>query len=266
MQFAKIGTDMKQIKPASIARIHTHECFTFLMDVSDFLRFIPEEGKTDKLSQAIGRMDETFQAFDRSIHAEAGPSGTMLACEADAACLKSWRNLRAFVEALAEHPDPETKAAARKARHIIREQKDAARVSRAERNVICSIIAYNLREMPEESIQMMGLEAWLADLEKKIRLFEEADKLRISQTTQWVPNEVQLTRQKAIQAYRDLAALVNALAMTSPEPLYDAFIDRLNTKADEVSSLLKLRSTLRQKSEEKTAGGASSEKPSAANA
>ena len=55
---------MKQIKPASIARIHTHECFTFLMDVLNFLQLIPEEGKTDKLLQAINQLDETFQAFD----------------------------------------------------------------------------------------------------------------------------------------------------------------------------------------------------------
>ena len=120
--------------------------------------------------------------------------------------------------------------------------------------------------MPEESIQMMGLEGWLADLEKKIRLFKEADQLRITQNTQWVPNEVQLTRQKAIRAYRDLALLVNALAMTSTEPLYDTFIDQLNTKADEVTTLLKLRSTLRQKSEEKTAEDTSSEISPAANA
>lgn len=165
---------MKQIKPASIARIHTHECFTFLMDVLNFLQLIPEEGKTDKLLQAINQLDETFQAFDDAIHVDAGLSGTLLAREADAACLKSWRNLRAFVEVLTEHPDPEIKAAAQKARYIIRERKDAAQVSRAERNVICTIIAHNLREMPEESIQMMGLEGWLADLEKKIRLFEEA--------------------------------------------------------------------------------------------
>ena len=46
---------MKQIKPASIARIHTHECFTFLMDVLNFLQLIPEEGKTDKLLQAINQ-------------------------------------------------------------------------------------------------------------------------------------------------------------------------------------------------------------------
>ena len=132
--------------------------------------------------------------------------------------------------------------------------------------MICTIIAHNLREMPEESIQMMGLEGWLADLEKKIRLFEEADQLRITQNTQWVPNEVQLTRQRAIRAYRDLALLVNALAMTSTEPLYDTFIDQLNTKVDEVTTLLKLRSTLRQKSEEKTAEDTSSEIPPAANA
>lgn len=29
MQFAKIGTDMKQIKSASIARIHTHDVLRF---------------------------------------------------------------------------------------------------------------------------------------------------------------------------------------------------------------------------------------------
>ena len=257
---------MKQIKPASIARIHTHECFTFLMDVLNFLQLIPEEGKTDKLLQAINQLDETFQAFDDAIHVDAGLSGTLLAREADAACLKSWRNLRAFVEVLTEHPDPEIKAAAQKARYIIRERKDAAQVSRAERNVICTIIAHNLREKPEETIQKMGLEGWLADLEKKIRLFEEADQLRITQNTQWVPNEVQLTRQKAIRAYRDLALLVNALAMTSTEPLYDTFIDQLNTKVDEVTTLLKLRSTLRQKSEEKTAEDTSSEISPAANA
>ena len=60
--------------------------------------------------------------------------------------------------------------------------------------------------------------------------------------------------------------LVNALAMTSTEPLYDTFIDQLNTKVDEVTTLLKLRSTLRQKSEEKTAEDTSSEISPAANA
>lgn len=245
---------MKKIKTISLSSLRTEEDFGFLKLIVTETANLPKEGEGGSPSEisvlsegstpALTASVSTFSSVvDAALKDSASVPSSAIASEADSARDASWRGLNNYLKAMTAHPNEDKRSLAVEMKGLCDKYGDPTSLPQTEESGILHNLLQDFDSYLEDTLNSVGVDAWLDDLREKENAFLEAVAARTEQEASRTVGIVKQKRQSADEAYRSLVDLVNALAVVNGDAPYATFIDHVNVLIDQQKSVLKARAT-----------------------
>ena len=201
------------------------------------------EGSTPALTASVSTFSSAVDAFDAALKDSASVPSSAIASEADSARDASWRGLNNYLKAMTAHPNEDKRSLAVEMKGLCDKYGDPTSLPQTEESGILHNLLQDFDSYLEDTLNSVGVDAWLDDLREKENAFLEAVAARTEQEASRTVGIVKQKRQSADEAYRSLVDLVNALAVVNGDAPYATFIDHVNVLIDQQKSVLKARAT-----------------------
>ena len=238
---------MATIQKLDLTRLRIEEVFAFLQLVQSETKYL-----TDDLTKtAVEQLNAAMGSYDGALKDPAVVPSVSLANECDAKRDLAWTGLSANVRVLAAyHPDPDIRATGAKVEAILSKYGNPTRLPQAEESGVLHNLLQDLQALPADELRYAGLDVWIEALATAESEYLAAVATRTVEEAARVNGIVKQTRSAAENAYRQLVALVNALACANGSEPYADFVSHLNALIDRQKTVLKTRATLAAKKAE----------------
>ena len=248
---------MKKIKTISLSSLRTEEDFGFLKLIVTETANLPKEGEggspseisvlsegsTPALTASVSTFSSAVDAFDAALKDSASVPSSAIASEADSARDASWRGLNNYLKAMTAHPNEDKRSLAVEMKGLCDKYGDPTSLPQTEESGILHNLLQDFDSYLEDTLNSVGVDAWLDDLREKENAFLEAVAARTEQEASRTVGIVKQKRQSADEAYRSLVDLGNALAVVKWDAPYASFMAHVNVLIDQQKSVLKARAT-----------------------
>lgn len=107
-----------------------------------------------------------------------------------------------------------------------------------------------LTALPDDTITLLHLADWLAELSSAIARFQNARDMQTTEQSNYQVGLVKETRTAADAAYKQFVASINAFAIAFGETNYATFINQMNVMIADVQAELKARKTRAENAKE----------------
>lgn len=241
---------MVQIKALDISRLRNDEDFGYQSRVLNMA--------VAMLSQEVDKpVVEAYQtaltAFDEALKQAAKNSQTAAVAAADEAVDHLYTGLTLYLRSLTYHPAEVIRTAAEGVLAIIDKYGKLTDLPYNQQYGALQNSMQELIALPDDTITLLHLADWLAELSSAIARFQNARDMQTAEQSQYQVGLVKDSRTAADAAYKQFVASVNAFAIAFGEANYAAFINQMNVMIADIQAELKARKTRAENAKEETA-------------
>lgn len=247
----------KQIDTLKIGSLRNEEHYGFVDQCVEKCAFLPDEKAEAQQAALTAAVAEENKVLEASQSSETTASLTASDHMRD----ESWNNLRIYVNIMAQHPDPEVRAAANRLKKLLETYGDPRQMPYIQENGVLKNLIEDLETAKAVAdLKKINGETWVAELKKYntefMRLFSE----RTNTNSTKEKGLIKEARTKTDEAYRELIQIINALAILEGESAYTAFINAMNELISYQRTVLTRRKTVAGKKAENKAEQPSADK------
>lgn len=241
---------MVQINNLDISRLRNDEDFGYQSRVLNMaVAMLTQE--VDK--PVVEAYQTAFTAFDEALKQAAKNSQTAAVAAADEAVDHLYTGLTLYLRSLTYHPAEVIRTAAEGVLAIIDKYGKLNDLPYNQQYGALQNSMQELIALPDDTITLLHLADWLAELSSAIARFQNARDMQTAEQSQYQVGLVKDSRTAADAAYKQFVASVNAFAIAFGEANYAAFINQMNVMIADIQAELKARKTRAENAKEETA-------------
>ena len=213
----------EKIATLNLKILANHDVFGFLNDVSHQIddTFSTKPECIHAFMEAQKAFDEALKGCDAVISAE-----EISAADRDADL--AWSCLNAYLKVMLSHPIAQKRDAAEKIFQVFSKYENPTALAYATEYGILERLLSELKTIPKETLDMAGAAEWIHDLDAKCARFIQLYSLRVQDKATRVTGATKTARLNAIDTYREMVKLINALLIVSPTDELSRFASHLN--------------------------------------
>lgn len=213
----------EKIATLNLKILANHDVFGFLNDVSHQIddTFSAKPECVHAFVEAQKAFDEALKGCDAVISAE-----EISAADRDADL--AWSCLNAYLKVMLSHPVAQKRDAAEKIFQVFSKYENPTALAYATEYGILERLLSELKTIPKETLDMADAAEWIHDLDAKCARFIQLYSLRVQDKATRVTGATKTARLNAIDTYREMVKLINALLIVSPTDELSRFASHLN--------------------------------------
>lgn len=186
---------------------------------------------------------EALKAFDEALRVGDAIFSSKEMADADRDADLAWWALNGFLKAMTSHPNPAKRDAAIKVFMTFSQYENPTSLSYATEYGIMERLLSDLKALPSALLETADVVEWIRDLEEKCATFVQMYSIRVQDKASKMTGLTKTARVKAVNAYRDMITMVNALLVVSPEADLVRFASHVNELISKKLIVMKSKKT-----------------------
>jgi len=231
---------MVQINALDISRLRNDEDFGYQQRVLN-LAVASLVQETDK--PIVVAYQTAVSAFDEALKQASKNSQTAAVAAADEEVDHLYTGLTLYLRSLTYHPVEAIQMAAEGVLVIIDKYGKLTGLPYNQQYGALQNSMQELTALPDDTITLLHLADWLAELSSAIARFQNARDMQTAEQSNYQVGLVKDTRTAADAAYKQFVASINAFAIAFGDSNYATFINQMNVMIADVQAELKARKT-----------------------
>lgn len=231
---------MVQINALDISRLRNDEDFGYQQRVLN-LAVASLVQETDK--PIVAAYQTAVSTFDEALKQASKNSQTAAVAAADEEVDHLYTGLTLYLRSLTYHPAEAIQMAAEGVIVIIDRYGKLTGLPYNQQYGALQNSMQELTALPDDTITLLHLADWLAELSSAIARFQNARDMQTAEQSNYQVGLVKDTRTAADAAYKQFVASINAFAIAFGETNYATFINQMNVMIADVQAELKARKT-----------------------
>lgn len=156
---------------------------------------------------------------------------------------QAWGCLNAYLKIMKSHPVNSKREAAETIYQQLTKYENPAMMSNSAKYGILERLLLDLKALPKEIFIEADADAWLKDLDHKCAKFVQMYSARVQDKATKILGITKAARIRAINAYRNMVKLANAMLMISPSTELTHFASHLNELISSKQTAIKIKKT-----------------------
>jgi hypothetical protein len=186
---------------------------------------------------------EALKAFDEALRVGDAIFSSKEMADADRDADLAWWALNGFLKAMTSHPNPAKRDAAIKVFMTFSQYENPTSLSYATEYGIMERLLSDLKALPSALLETADVVEWIKDLEEKCTTFVQMYSIRVQDKASKMTGLTKTARVNAVNAYRDMITMVNALLVVSPEADLVRFASHVNELISKKLIVMKSKKT-----------------------
>lgn len=241
---------MVQINNLDISRLRNDEDFGYQSRVLNMAVAMLTQ---DVDKPVVAAYQTALTAFDEALKQASKNSQTAAVAAADEEVDHLYTGLTLYLRSQTYHPVEAIRTAAEGVLAIIDKYGKLTDLPYNQQYGALQNSMQELIALPDDTITLLHLADWLAELSSAIARFQNARDMQTAEQSQYQVGLVKDSRTAADAAYKQFVASVNAFAIAFGEANYAAFINQMNVMIADIQAELKARKTRAENAKEETA-------------
>jgi len=229
---------MAKITAINVKGLTNDDAYGFMNEVvrqlKDSFKTLPEVASVFVAS--LGQYNEALKGEEASF------SSSDL-YEADAKADKAWAGLNGYLKAMLNCPDDAVRTAAESVWNVFSKYENPTEKPFATEYGIIERLLNDLNTIPDETRQKANAQVWIDHLVQCSSAFTTMYSLRVQEQAHKVTGNTKTAKFKAVDDYREMVKVMNALLIVSPTTELVDFSDHINQLIESKQIVLKARKT-----------------------
>lgn len=167
-------------------------------------------------------------AYEEALHMDDTVFSVTDLAAADREADSAWTGLNMYLKAMRMHPKADVRDAAEQIWGVFNRHENPTSLPYATEYGIMERLLDDLHTLPEDVLNKANASVWIKELDEKCSLFIQMYALRIKEKAGKVSGAAKTARLAAIDAYRRMVTMIEALLLVSPTEEVERLATHLN--------------------------------------